>query len=120
MLLLSIFELYLCIFCFYSHVSKKWHPKAYMKNELTYILLLINVMSYLIMWIDKRSAINKRRRISEKTLFVFAIIGGSLGIWLGTRSPLFHKAAKSKFTVGIPFIFLIQFGIIFYYFNYVY
>ena len=96
--------------------QKKWHPKDYMKNELIYILLLINVMSYLIMWIDKRSAINNNRRISEKTLFILAIIGGNVGIWLGTRSPLFHKAAKAKFTVGIPFIFLIQCGIIFYVF----
>ena len=69
------------------------------------------------MWIDKRAAIHKKSRISEKTLFIFALVGGSLGIWFGTRVPLFHKAAKSKFTIGIPIIILIQFGIIFYYFN---
>ena len=88
-----------------------------MENEFVYILLLINVLAYLVMWIDKRSAINKNRRISEKTLFIFAIIGGSIGIWLGTKAPLFHKAAKSKFTVGIPLLILIQSGVILYVFN---
>lgn len=89
-----------------------------MKYEFIYILLMINVLAYVMMWMDKRAAIHRKSRISERTLFIFAIVGGSLGIWLGTRVPLFHKAAKSKFTIGIPIIILIQFGLIFYYFSY--
>lgn len=79
---------------------------------------MINVLAYVMMWIDKRAAIHSKSRISEKTLFIFAIAGGSFGIWLGTRVPLFHKAAKPKFTIGIPIIILVQFGLIFYYFSY--
>lgn len=79
-----------------------------MPTEIIYILLLINLLSYLIMWFDKGAAIKKNRRVSEKSLFIFALIGGSLGIWLGTQSPLYHKAAKSKFTVGIPILLLLQ------------
>ena len=89
-----------------------------MKYEFIYILLMINVLAYVMMWMDKRAAIQKKSRISEKTFFIFAIVGGSLGIWLGTRVPLFHKAAKSKFTIGIPFLILVQSCFIFYYFSY--
>ncbi len=60
------------------------------------------------MWYDKKAAIDRKQRISENSLFLIAIVGGSLGIWLGIKSPLYHKAAKSKFIYGIPMIFFVQ------------
>ena len=59
------------------------------------------------MGIDKRKAIKHQYRIPEKTLFLVAILGGSLGGFLGME--LFrHKTKHMKFVIGFPAIFLIQ------------
>ena len=42
---------------------------------LTYIII-INLVSYLIMWIDKLKSIYKWWRVSEKTLWILALLGG--------------------------------------------
>lgn len=41
--------------------------------------LLINVVMYLTMCIDKRNAIKNRRRVPEKNLYLLAILGGGTG-----------------------------------------
>ena len=74
---------------------------------LTY-LIVTNLISYMMMWNDKRAAIKNQRRIPEKNLFLLALAGGSTGIYLGMKTPLFHKAAKPIFRFGIPFIFIFQ------------
>lgn len=56
------------------------------------------------MWKDKDAAKSKQRRTAERYLWFVAIIGGSLGIYFGTKSPLYHKAAKGAFKVGIPLL----------------
>ena len=46
-------------------------------------LVIINIISFIIMGLDKLLAILKKQRISENTLLFFAIIGGSIGTLLG-------------------------------------
>lgn len=70
-------------------------------------LLLINAAGYLIMLIDKRKAIKNLWRIPERTMFIIAILGGSLGIYAGMQS-FRHKTKHAKFTIGIPLILTIQ------------
>ena len=71
-------------------------------------LVVINLIALLMMWSDKRRA--KRdgaRRISEKALFLSAILGGSVGAILGMR--LFrHKTKHWYFVWGMPAILLLQ------------
>ncbi|MDD2693903.1 MAG: DUF1294 domain-containing protein [Candidatus Gracilibacteria bacterium] len=81
-----------------------------------YLLLFINLLAYAIMWIDKLKSIYKWWRISEKTLWIFAILGGVFGIWLGMQAPLYHKAGKRNFRVWIPVILLFWTVFIVYYF----
>ena len=50
---------------------------------LAYYLAAINVVLYALMGLDKLFAKLQKRRIPEKTLFVFAIVGGALGGTLG-------------------------------------
>jgi uncharacterized membrane protein YsdA (DUF1294 family) len=70
-------------------------------------LLLINAAGFLIMLIDKRKAIKNLWRIPERTMFIIAILGGSLGIYAGMQ--IFrHKTKHAKFTIGIPLILSIQ------------
>jgi uncharacterized membrane protein YsdA (DUF1294 family) len=68
---------------------------------------IINLAGFLIMGIDKRKAVNKLWRIPESTLFIIAIIGGSIGSIIGMRV-FHHKTRKWYFVYGMPFILLAQ------------
>ena len=66
------------------------------------------------MFLDKQKAKRGKWRISEKTLFLFAIIGGSLGSTLGMH--LFrHKTKHWYFKLGMPLILIIQIILIIYF-----
>lgn len=72
-----------------------------------YYLIIINIIGILIMGIDKRKAQKQQWRISEKTLFITALLGGSFGVRIGME--LFrHKTKHKSFTIGIPLIFILQ------------
>lgn len=83
------------------------------------MVLMINLIGYLSMWSDKRRAIKKRYRIPEKTLFIIAIFGGSLGSILGMKY-FHHKTKHWYFKYGMPAILIIQIilvGSLVYYFS---
>lgn len=61
------------------------------------IYFSINAFSYALMWRDKAAARRSARRTPEKMLFLAAFAMGGLGIFLGTRAPLYHKRGKRKF-----------------------
>ena len=64
-------------------------------------LLLMNLIAFVLMGLDKRRARRDKWRISEKTLFLPAVLGGSLGAILGMR--LFHpKTQHGEFRYGLP------------------
>ena len=71
-------------------------------------LVALNLYAYSMMHRDKQRAIRKEWRIPERNLLLIAAFGGSIGIWFGMRAPLFHKAAKPLFTIGVPLIFALQ------------
>ena len=59
-------------------------------------LLAINIITFILYAVDKFKAINKKRRISELTLYSFGFIGGFLGAILAMV--LFrHKTKKFRF-----------------------
>ena len=69
-------------------------------------LIVINIISFLSMGIDKFLAIISKRRISEKTLLTLALIGGGLGTLIGMF--LFrHKIRKMKFQILVPLSLII-------------
>ena len=73
--------------------------------------VIINLIGFFSMLIDKRRAIKNKWRIPEKTLFLFAILGGSIGSNAGMR--LFrHKTKHWYFVYGMPVILIIQIVII--------
>lgn len=75
-------------------------------------VIIINIVGLFSMLIDKRRAINNKWRIPEKTLFIIAILGGSIGSNIGMR--LFrHKTKHWYFVFGMPAILIIQLVIIF-------
>lgn len=69
--------------------------------------VIINVVAYLIMHIDKNNSRNGRRRISEASLLTIAAIGGSIGI-LVSMNVLHHKTRKMAFKIGVPLILIVE------------
>lgn len=72
-----------------------------------YYLIIINIVSLLLMFVDKIKAKKRKSRIPEKTFFTLALLGGSIGVYLGMYF-FNHKTRHSSFTLGIPVIIIIQ------------
>jgi len=77
-----------------------------LKNILTY-LVVINLITFLKMRIDKKKAKWGKWRIQEKTLFILCAIGGSIGGIAGMYT-FRHKTKKMRFVIGFPLILIIQ------------
>ncbi len=77
-----------------------------MRNFI-YYLLAVNIYSFIVMGLDKWKAKNKAYRVSENTLLLNAILGGSFGSILGMYI-FHHKTKKKKFFIGIPIIIILQ------------
>ena len=70
-------------------------------------LLIMNLIGFFSMGIDKRRATKKMWRIPEATLFMIAILGGSVGSLAGMRF-FHHKTRHWYFVYGMPTILIIQ------------
>jgi uncharacterized membrane protein YsdA (DUF1294 family) len=73
---------------------------------MIYYLLAINLITFIIYGIDKCKSIKHKYRISESTLIILAILGGSLGAFFGMII-FHHKTKKKKFIILIPIILLL-------------
>ena len=82
-----------------------------MTNVLLYYLIVINVVTFLVYGIDKWKAKQSKWRIPEATLLLLAVIGGSVGAWLGMKT-WHHKTMHKKFKYGLPLILLAQIALI--------
>ena len=72
------------------------------RNIIIYFVV-INVIGFLIMFIDKRKAKKGAWRIPEKTIFIITALGGGIGTIAGMYT-FRHKTQKLQFVVGLPFI----------------
>lgn len=77
-----------------------------MKYFIIY-LVIINLIAFLAMYIDKRRAKYGKWRIKEHTLFVLAILGGSVGAIIGMYT-FRHKTKKARFFIGFPVILIAE------------
>ena len=78
-----------------------------------YYLLAINALSFILFGLDKYKAKKGKWRISEATLLMMAVIGGSIGAWTGMRL-WHHKTMHKKFKYGIPIIIIMQVSLVVY------
>lgn len=70
-------------------------------------LIVINIIAFIAMYVDKRKARYGKWRIPEQSLFILALIGGSIGAIAGMY--IFkHKTKKMRFAVGFPVILVLQ------------
>ena len=73
---------------------------------MNYYLIIINIITFILYGIDKYKSIKHKYRISESTLIILAILGGSLGAFFGMII-FHHKTKKKKFIILIPIILLL-------------
>ena len=74
---------------------------SYLHIALIY-LAAINVVTFFMYGIDKWKAKNSKWRIRETALLGLAVLGGSIGAWLGMK-------------VGVPAIIIVQLALIVYF-----
>ena len=86
-------------------------------EALLYYLIVINIVTFQVYGIDKVKAKQgsscrasdhrSSGRISEASLLILAVIGGSIGALLGMKI-WHHKTMHKKFKYGLPLILIIQ------------
>ena len=81
-------------------------------NALLYYLIVITIVTFLVYGIDKWKAKQGSWRISEATLLILAVIGGSIDALLGMKV-WHHKTMHKKFKYGLPLILLAQIALIY-------
>ena len=81
-----------------------------------FYLSTINFLAFLIYGIDKWKAKRSKWRVSETALLVLAVIGGSIGAWLGMKT-WHHKTLHKKFRFGVPLILAVQILLLIYIIN---
>jgi uncharacterized membrane protein YsdA (DUF1294 family) len=80
-------------------------------ETIIYILIGINVLTFVVYGVDKWNAKQGKWRISEATLLMLAVVGGTIGALLGMQV-WHHKTKHLKFKYGLPLIFLAQIALI--------
>ena len=76
-------------------------------------LAAINVVTFFMYGIDKWKAKRSKWRVSEAALIWMAVLGGSIGAWLGMKA-WHHKTQHKKFKYGLPLILFLQISLIIY------
>jgi uncharacterized membrane protein YsdA (DUF1294 family) len=74
---------------------------------LYWYLLIINLFAFTCYGIDKLKAKRSAQRISERSLLLLAVAGGSIGAWLGMLVWR-HKTKQATFRYGLPAILVLQ------------
>lgn len=70
-------------------------------------LVLMNLLAFILMALDKSRARRGAWRIPERTLFLSAIFGGSIGAIVGMQC-FRHKTRHRSFVWGMPLILTLQ------------
>lgn len=79
-------------------------------------LLVINLIAFIAYGSDKFKAKQGRWRTPEAVLILLAVIGGSIGAWIGMYV-FRHKTRKPKFFLGVPAILILQIAAVYWIFT---
>ncbi|MER2077458.1 DUF1294 domain-containing protein [Psychrobacillus psychrotolerans] len=87
-----------------------------MTNVILVFILIMSIIAFFVMRYDKSQAKKHGQRISEKTLWTLAIMGGGIGAYVGMQ--LFrHKTKHTNFRVGFLMLLILYAFLIFYIFT---
>ena len=76
-------------------------------QNLIIYFIIINLITFFTMWLDKRKAKKGKWRIPENTLLLLVILGGGIGGIAGMYI-FHHKTQKAKFVIGFPIILICE------------
>ncbi len=76
------------------------------QNILIYVIC-INLLTFFVMWLDKRKAKKGKWRIPENTLLLLVVLGGGIGGIAGMYV-FRHKTQKMRFVIGFPLILICE------------
>ena len=81
-------------------------------KSIFFYYVVMNLFTFILYGVDKKRAINKEWRVSEKSLILASVMGGAFGAFLGMH--IFrHKTRHIKFQLIIPFTMIIHFVVIY-------
>ena len=80
-------------------------PNFNYKIIIVIYMVIMSIIGFASMGIDKKRAINKKWRTPEKTLFIIAFLGGAAGSVLGIFK---HKTKHMKFVILMPLFLVLQ------------
>ncbi|MCM3588636.1 DUF1294 domain-containing protein [Mesobacillus maritimus] len=79
-----------------------------MGGEISIVyFVIINFIGFFIMGLDKRKAQKNQYRISERTLWLLAIVGGATGTTIGMNQ-FRHKTKHLQFKIGFPLLMVVE------------
>jgi uncharacterized membrane protein YsdA (DUF1294 family) len=87
-----------------------------LENIFTLVFIIVNVIGFLVMGLDKRRAVKQMWRIPEKTLWLIAFFMGAVGTTFGMYM-FRHKTKHISFKFGLPLLAVLQVLFFFYYMN---
>lgn len=70
-------------------------------------ILVFNAITFIMVGYDKKRAIKEKWRVPEKKFFIFALLGGALGVYIGMNH-FRHKTLHKHFSYGMPLIILLN------------
>ncbi|AJD91719.1 hypothetical protein JMA_24020 [Jeotgalibacillus malaysiensis] len=82
-----------------------------METVFTVYYFVLSLIGFISMKVDKKRARNDEYRISEKTLWTIALLGGALGSWVGMNF-FRHKTKHFSFRVGMPVLVILHSALI--------
>ena len=71
------------------------------------VLVFVNTLSFVLMWVDKQRSLKGKERAPEVYFFLWAVMFGSLGVFLGIFT-FHHKTRKIYFPLGIGLLLIQQ------------
>ena len=77
------------------------------KTIITAYAAVMSLIAFAAFGLDKYKAIKGRWRTRERTLFLYALLGGGLGAYLGMKV-FHHKTLHKRFAIGLPAIMIVQ------------
>lgn len=85
-----------------------------MEHLFYYYLIVINVLAFALMGIDKSKAKRHLWRIPEKTLFLSALLGGGTGAIIACTFSI-TRPVTGIFVIGMPMILIAEVAIYLYF-----
>jgi hypothetical protein len=107
------------VFCdkikkYYKNKEKFMLKEIFTAQNFVIYIVIINIIGFLAMYIDKQKAKRGSWRIPENTLFIITAIGGGIGTIAGMY--LFrHKTKKWTFKIGLPVLLILDILIVLYF-----